>query len=410
MNSLLADPVHEWNDQQRLILKNLWINSLQNRADESNRFVNNPAATELGHRIFFDKRFSANGEIACASCHLPDKYFTDGLATGKGIKTVNRNTPTVVGASQFTWLFHDGRADSLWAQATGPLENELEHGGNRAQFAHLVYNDETLRGLYEKLFGPMPDLGDTDRFPVNAGPVKDATASGNWKAMSKQDQQTITDIFVKLAKAIAAYETLLQPAASRFDHYVEALINNRPGELDKHLSNQEVKGLRIFIDDAKCITCHSGPLFTDMGFHNISVQPPEGRKHDEGRMAGAREVIDSPFNCRSKYNDAHTENEQQRCDELKYMVMDRHETQGAMKTPSLRNIAKTAPYMHAGQYKTLRDVLKHYNDPPPVKFRLSELFLQVDLNEYQFDALEAFLKSLDSPIAADERWLQPPSN
>lgn len=400
--------LHQWSEQERTFLRTMWIGSLQPKQDASNRLVDNAQAVELGHKLFFDTRFSANGKVSCASCHVPKKFFTDGLKTGKGIAELSRNTPTVVGSSQQTWFFHDGRADSLWSQALLPLENEKEHGGNRGQYAHIIFNDKALRQRYEALFGAMPDLSNRKRFPSQAGPVKDSAALKNWNGMANGDQRSVTDIFVNMGKVIAAYETTLQPGPSRFDHYVKALLDNQPDVAKQQLSDEEVKGLRIFVSKAKCITCHSGPLLTDMGFHNISVQPPEGKKHDVGRFAGAKEVMKSPFNCRSTYNDAHDNNNKANCDELKYIVMDRHETQGAMKTPSLRNVAKTAPYMHAGQYKTLRDVIKHYIDPPPVKFRLSELFLQVDLNEQELNQLEAFLNSLNSNISTPEAHLAPP--
>lgn len=178
--------------------------------------------------------------------------------------------------------------------------------------------------------------------------------------------------------------------------------------MHKSLTPLEENGLRIFVREARCITCHSGPLFSDQGFHNISVQPEDGHPHDWGRYKGARKLLENPFNCRSQYNDSHSGELASPCDELKHMVMSRHETQGAMKTPSLRNISKTAPYMHAGQYASLRDVIEHYNTPPPARFRRSELFLQVDLTETEMDMLEAFLKSLDSDIISDRKYLKSP--
>jgi len=393
-----------WSDTERAIIKNLWIGSLTINTDNTNRVINDPLAIQFGHNLFFDKRLSANGKIACASCHQPDKFFSDGLTTGKGLSVVIRNTPSIVGASQHTWFFHDGRTDSLWSQALGPIENELEHGSNRSHVAKTIYNDPTLRKQYVKLFGTMPKLSDSKRFPNQAGPVKDAIALKNWQTMSTADKKSVTEVFVNAGKAIAAYESVLQPAASRFDRYAEGVVNNNKLLLSE-LSDNEIKGLRIFISQAKCITCHSGPMFTDKGFHNISVQPLGNNKPDWGRYRGARDVLTNPFNCHSRYND----NKEKSCDELEYIVRNRHKTQGAMKTPSLRNVARTAPYMHAGQYKTLREVIKHYNDPPPVVFRRSELFLVVDLNNDEISQLEAFLKSLNSPINAKPGLINRPN-
>lgn len=410
---------HRWSASEIALLKSLWIGNLKHKVDETNRVVTNLEVIKLGHKLFFDKRFSLDGKVACSSCHHPNKYFTDGLATAKGIANVTRNTPTIVGSSQHTWFFRDGRADSLWSQALGPLENVLEHGGNRTQFAHIVFNDRLLRQSYEDVFGKMPDISNLKRFPEHAGPVENKAASQAWQNMRRQDKKIITDIFVNLGKALAAYETQLQPAASRFDFYIRALVENNTTEMQKHLSIQEVKGLRVFLSKAKCTVCHSGPMLTDNGFHNISVPArvnqnntdqadKAGIKNDWGRYIGARQVLKNPFNCRSQYNDAAGQQGIKNCDELEYIVMDQHETQGAMKTPGLRNVAKTAPYMHAGQYKTLREVIEHYDNPPPVTFRKSELFLNFDLDEQEVDNLEAFLKTLNSPINAAPELLVSP--
>ena len=402
--------VVKWSDQHLAILKTLWIRENQSEKDSSNAVVDNPVAISLGHKIFFDTRFSASGKISCASCHQPERFFSDGLDTGEGLKKVSRNTPSIVGASHNTWFFHDGRNDSLWSQALGPLENPLEHGGNRNQFAHIIFADQILRKQYELLFGPLPDISNKKRFPKQAAPVKNKDVNKAWKAMAKDDQKLITDIFVNIGKVIAAYETQLQPAPSRFDNYVKALLENNINDIKNNLSDSEIKGLQIFIGKGKCTTCHSGTMFTDKGFHNISVQPRIPEKYDWGRYAGAQQVIKSPFNCRGEYNDTPAVNGVNQCDELKYIVMGRHETFGSMKTPSLRNVSRTAPYMHAGQYKTLREVLKHYNDPPHLTNRQSELFLDIDLNENELNQLEEFLRALNSPIAADPTLLIKPNS
>lgn len=403
----LADDI-KWSKQQLDILKTLLIDSTKAEKDPSNAVVDNPLAIELGHKVFFDSRFSANGKISCASCHKPERFFSDNLDTGEGIKKLNRNTPTIVGASRNTWFFHDGRNDNLWSQALGPLENEKEHDGNRSQYAHLIYSDIDLKKTYEETFGLMPNISDIKRFPKNAGPVKDKAVANAWKAMSQQDQKIITDIFVNIGKSIAAYETQLQPAASRFDLYVKSLLKNNNDE-NNHLTEDETKGLQLFIGKGRCTTCHSGSMLTDKGFHNISVQPRVEGKFDWGRYTGAKEIIKSPFNCRSEYNDTPSNNREQQCDELKYMIMNRHETFGAMKTPSLRNVSRTAPYMHAGQYKTLQEVLEHYVDPPPLTNRRSELFKDINLSDEEMRQLEAFLHTLDSKIDADKTLLVKPN-
>jgi len=397
---------HRWDAGQISTLENLWLKNLEPKKDITNRVVDDPDAATLGKKLFFDTRFSADGNIACATCHKPELHFTDGLAQAKGLAQTKRNTPTIVGASQHTWYFVDGRTDSLWAQAMGPIENHLEHGSSRNHFSHEIYKDADLRAGYERVFGPMPDISDLSRFPYHAGPIKkDKTASKAWRSMNKTDRKIINNIFVNSAKAIAAFETQIQPKSSRFDNYVEALINKDSNKMLSTLTTDEAAGLKVFIDmdKGKCMICHNGPLFTDLEFHNIATPPLNVKRYDFGRRKGVSQVKRNSFNCLSEYNDS----KDRSCDELKYMVFHEEETMAAFKTPSLRNVTKTAPYMHAGQYKTLSEVIKHYNKPPPTKVGMNKL-LDIDLSDLEIKQLEDFLKTLDSPIAADISLLSKP--
>jgi len=400
---------HDWDDDwdaaDLRVLRRLSIASLPESPHvNSNAVAKNPVAMELGQRIFFDKRFSANGQVACASCHKPELYFTDGLKTSQGVGTVARNAPTIVGASYHVWFFHDGRADSLWSQALGPLEHPLEHGGTRSQYAHLIYADKTLRQLYEKLFGPMPNLSDSNRFPANAAPIRsNRAATNNWNKMKPADRKAITQVFVNMGKAIEAYERKLIPGPSKFDRYVEAAVKKDKAKMKNLFSDKELAGLQTFMGKGNCMICHNGPMFTDFGFHNTATPPRDVRKYDFGRSKGIHKLKKSPFNCLGEYNDA----KEKQCDELKYLVIHKEEIYAAFKTPSLRNVSKTAPYMHAGQYKTLPDVLKHYAEPPPTKVGMSDL-LPVKLDDKDLLQLEAFLHTLDSEIEADPRWLKAP--
>lgn len=395
---------HDWNDDDLRVLRRLWIESLPDTPPvNTNAVANNPDAARLGQHIFFDRRFSVSGQVACASCHKPEHYFTDGLETARGVGSVTRNAPTIVGASYHIWFFHDGRADSLWSQALGPLEHPLEHGGNRSQYAHLVYADKTLHQLYVKIFGAMPNLSNNDRFPVNAAPVKNNwTAANNWKKMNPEDRKAVTQVFVNIGKAIEAYERKLIPGPSKFDRYVEAAINKDKAKMKKLFSDKELAGLRTFMGKGNCMLCHNGPMFTDVGFHNTATPPRDVKKYDFGRSKGVHQLKKSQFNCLGEYNDK----KEKQCDELKYLIIHKEEIYAAFKTPSLRNVTKTAPYMHAGQYKTLPDVLKHYQSPPSTKVGMSDL-LPVKLDDMDLDNLEAFLRTLDSPINADPKLLSP---
>ena len=391
---------HKWSNSEIRVLESLSLSNFVPRHDSTNRVVNNTDAVKLGQKLFFEKRFSADGTVACASCHKPELFFTDGLPQAVGLQQTNRNAPSIVGASNHIWFFLDGRVDSLWAQALHPIENTLEHRSSRGQFAHTIYSDPELKRDYEKVFGPMPDISDKTRFPLNAGPINIKEVKNTWNKMSPADQKIITGIFVNGAKAIAAYETRLQPAPSRFDKYAIAISNGNIDMAAQVLNKDETTGLRIFLDKGKCFICHNGPMFSDLGFHNIGTPPLNVKKYDYGRSKAVRRVKNNEFNCLSEYNDAKDKS----CDELKYMVFHDEDTLAAFKTPSLRNVTKTAPYMHGGQYKTLADVIKHYNDPPATKVGMNKL-LDIDLTDKEMNQLEAFLRTLDSEIKAPSSLL-----
>jgi cytochrome c peroxidase len=233
-----------WTDGEIALLKTMVIDTMPALPEKlTNKYASNPKAAELGHKLFFDKRFSANGEVSCSTCHQPDKYFTDGLKISKGIDTVKRNAPTVVGINQSKWFFHDGRADSLWSQALGPMEAAKEHGGNRAMYAHIIYKDKNYKKEYEKIFGKMPNLSNTKKFPGYAGPTKDRHAAQAWKSMQPEDRKAITQIYVNMGKAIAAYEHKLRPAPAKFDHFAKAVIYKDAVAMQKSMSNDVAAGL-----------------------------------------------------------------------------------------------------------------------------------------------------------------------
>ncbi|HSK88662.1 MAG TPA: cytochrome c peroxidase, partial [Anaerolineales bacterium] len=380
-----------WHDDELATLKTLWIGNLPSLpVDPSNKYADDPHAARFGQKLFFDTRFSSNGKVACATCHLPEQLFQDGTPLAHGVGTTNRRTMTIIGTAYSPWLFWDGRKDSQWAQALGPLESPVEHGGNRTLYAHLIakfYADE-----YTALFGPLPDLSD---LPRNAGPVADAQAAANWEAMSPSDRETVTRIYVNMGKSIAAYERHLNPDASRFDQYVEAILNNDP-LAEEILTPNELAGLKLFIGKANCTNCHSGPLFTNNDFHNTGVPPAKDLPEDLGRGMGAQQVLADEFNCLSRYSDAQPD----QCLELKFLVIDEHQQERQFKPPSLRNVTQRGPFMHAGQFATLEEVLRHYNTAPEAPVGHSELE-PLNLDEKQIAQLIAFLKTLDSPIHAE---------
>jgi cytochrome c peroxidase len=391
-----------WTAEERATLEGLWLGSLEPLpADPSNRYADDPRAAELGHRLFFDSRFSANGEVACASCHSPGLNFTDGLPLSKGVGAVSRKSMTITGTAYSPWLFWDGRKDSQWAQALAPFESPVEHGIDRGTVAQLVH--EHYRGAYEALFGILPELDNPSRFPVPAGPVDNAAARANWERVASKDQEAVTRVFVNVGKAIAAYERRIVPGPSRFDRYVEALLDGDADTAETALVQDEIAGLRLFIGKAHCTDCHNGPLLTNNDFHNTGVPARAELPQDLGRALGARQALEDEFNCLSPYSDAGPGD----CAELRFLKLDDHQLERAFKPPTLRNVEEAAPYMHAGQFATLRDVLEHYNRAPEAPAGHSELG-PLNLSDRELEQLEAFLRSLSGPLQAPEGFLSSP--
>ena len=399
INACTALGQPRWSKDELATLRGLWIGSLPSLpADPSNKYADNPEAAAFGQKLFFDTRFSSNGKVACATCHLPDKQFQDGIPLAHGVGTTTRRTMTIIGTAYSPWLFWDGRKDSQWAQALGPMESAVEHGGNRTLYAHLVaeyYADE-----YTALFGPLPDVSN---LPLNAGPVADSEAAANWDAMSPQDKEAVTRIYVNMGKSIAAYERHLIPGESRFDQYVDAVLKEDYKSANQILTGDEIAGLKLFISEAHCTNCHNGPLFTNNDFHNTGVPSAQGLPEDTGRAQGAQQVQADEFNCLSSYSDAQPD----QCSELNFMVIDEHQQERQFKPPSLRNVFNRGPFMDAGQFATLEEVLNHYNTAPEAPAGHSELE-PLNLSDTQLAQIIAFLKTLDSAINADPKWLTKP--
>ncbi|MGH2537357.1 MAG: cytochrome-c peroxidase [Candidatus Promineifilaceae bacterium] len=388
-----------WSEQEIARLRGLWVGALGPPPPQpSNRVADDPRAAALGQRLFFDKRFSANGQVACVTCHQPERNFQDSMTLAQGLSLSQRRTQSVIGAAYSPWLFWDGRKDSLWAQALEPLESAAEHGTDRTRYAHLIAAH--YRAEYEALFGPLPPF---DSYPANAGPNAGPAAQAAWQAMPAEGQNAVNQVLANAGKAIAAYERLLRPGPAPFDAYLEATLAGRPDEAAGQLSPEEVAGLRLFIGPAGCVNCHSGPLLTDNAFHNTGVPPLGTLPADPGRQLGAALVLSDEFNCLSPYSDA----DPQACGRLRALMVEGQAPAGAFRTPSLRNVVERAPYMHAGQFITLGEVVAHYNAAPPAALGRTEL-RPLALSAAEIDGLVAFLRSLSGPPAADPRWLQAP--
>jgi cytochrome c peroxidase len=392
-------PVRDsWNAAELTVLASLRLSQLPpTPLDPSNAFEASPAAIDFGRRLFNDKRFSQNQAVSCASCHDAKKQFQDGLPVGKGVGTGVRRTMPIVGSGHSPWLFWDGRKDSLWAQALGPLEDAAEHGGNRTRYAQLIQTH--YRTAYEGVFGKMPDVA---RAPSDASPGGTPAEKAAWKAMDASARQDVNRVFANMGKAIAAFEKTLIHGETNFDRYVEGMVRGDPGA-QQSLNPQEVDGLRIFVGKGQCVTCHNGPLFTDQSFHNTGVPPRDASKPDLGRASAIAKVQSDEFNCLGEFSDAKAS----QCQELRFLTTDDPKLVGAFKTPSLREVSLRPPYMHAGQFASLEDAITHYVRAPAAAVGHTELAhgapghterKPIRLSDQEIKALAAFLGTLSSPI------------
>ncbi len=402
-----AHATRSWTAEERATLRSLSLSSLGPLpADPSNRHADDPRAAALGQRLFFDSALSGNGKVSCATCHDPAREFQDGTPLAQGVGTTARRTMPVAGTAHSPWFFWDGRADSQWAQALGPLESAVEHGGTRTQYAHEV--GRRYRAEYEAVFGPLPRL---DGLPQHAGPVTDTAWRAAWARIPAARQEDITRVYANIGKAIAAYERRVAFAPTRFDRYVDAELAGRPHTPGTSLSEDEREGLRLFMGKASCVNCHNGARFTDDHFHNTGVPlPTVALPFDSGRAVGVRQAVAGEFACTSRYSDAKDDD----CDELRFAATEGEELVRAYKTPSLRGVAERAPYMHAGQIATLAEVVSHYDRAPATPAGHSEL-KPLTLSARERAQIEAFLRALSAPPTAPptgsrvERWAAGPA-
>jgi len=383
-----ANQTSPWSEAEEDLMRTLWLESLPALPpDPTNQYADDPRAVAFGAELFSDTRFSSNNEVSCATCHIASKDFQDGLQLAQGVGTTDRRTMPIAGTAYSPWLFWDGRKDSQWAQALGPLENPVEHGGTRTFYVKLI--QAHYKTEYEALFGALPDFSDVSRFPVPAAPIEDEVAAANWAGMSEEDRETVTLVYVNMGKAIAAFERTIMPRTSRFDLYVEAVLADDISAARDIFTADEEAGLKLFLNEANCTRCHNGPLLTDNDFHNTGVPAVADLPEDTGRARGAQQVLADEFNCLSVYSDAAPED----CKELRFMLVESEELERAFKTPSLRDVANRAPFMHAGQFWTLDEVLMHYNKAPDAPKGHSELEV-LNLSESQLQKIIVFLKTL----------------
>jgi cytochrome c peroxidase len=282
--------------------------------------ADNPQSSDkilLGKQLYFDPRLSKDNTISCATCHNPQKGWSDVGPTSTGIngQKGGRRSPPVSNAAYIPLQFWDGRAPSLEEQAKGPIINPVEMGNTHVAMIDTLKNISGYKEQFRNVFG-------TDIITVDL-----------------------------VAKAIAAFERTVVTNDSPFDRYVR-------GDKDA-LSDLEKKGLETFNGKGHCTSCHWGGNFTDGRFHNLGVTPAVPGKPDPGRY----EVTKNPGDM------------------------------GAFKTPTMRDVALRAPYMHNGSEKTLEDVVDLYNeggrtgDP-----NLDPLIVPLGLTDFEKKAIVEFMK------------------
>ncbi len=388
VSTVKADDVHRWSEKEVETLRSLWLFSLPPvPKSPSNAVADDPMAAELGKKFFFDTRFSGNSKVSCGTCHREDYVFTDNLPVAHGMGFTARRTMPLAGMAYMPWLFWDGRKDSLWSQALGPLESTVEHGISRTFCARIIL--DFYQSEYEAVFGPVMEMKAFRNLNARPG-LDDPEAYKAWVNIPFDQRAEVNRIYANMGKAIAAYVRTIMPGPARFDTYVEALLKNDRLRMKQIFSDREASGLRLFIGKGKCTNCHTGPLFTNGDFHNIGVGEKEGRPADRGRADGIIQVLSDEFNCLGEFSDA----EPSDCAELRFIDTRTEKYAGAFKTPTLRNVADRPPYMHAGQLKTIREVLEFYRsaDNPELGHG--------DLTDDELDQLEAFLGTLGGPIVS----------
>ena len=330
--------------------------------DPTNRVSGKPDAIELGTQLFFDSRLSGTGTKACASCHVPERNWTDNLRRGMGLAELDRNTPTLMNVRGQRWYGWDGAADSLWSQSLRPIVDARELGATPRHVAELVRNDEQLSCRYRRAFGARPSASDDEA------------------------------VFVDVGKSLAAFQETLMAGRTPFDQFRDALARGeRPAAWS--YSEPAQRGLKIFIGKGGCTSCHAGPNFTSGEFFKTGLSrfEPLG-KPDPGRPAGILQLRESRFNLLGPYNDdptgasaAHTR-----------LAASGSGNVGAFKVPSLRNLILTAPYGRDGGVETIAEVVRHYSGLDPVRLHAGAGPGPLNLTTREQTDLVVFLESLST--------------
>ena len=418
---------------------------------------------KFGKLLFFDPRLSSNSEIACASCHQPAFAFSEPKPVASGIDSINRNTPPLINLAQNSWFFWDGRSDSLASQAFGPLFHPKEMGLTPVSFvkkvgALFLKEYEQTFGKFPNVIAKIPEDGlfhiHGEKRPISieqaayglatvssftllddilsraldqkiapAALLARMSLERTVKLNEFKNKEPITAhnlttyqleqlelVLLNSALALEQYQKGLIAKQSPFDNFLRNVKSTRDIQtsLTTEFGPEELDGLKIFVGQGNCTLCHSGNNFTDQGFHNIGLGLNETVDLEElpiGRAQGVVDVLSSNYNCNSNQLKKRRKalgipNQSEGCKELNYLAIDNRELVGAFKTPTLRNVELTAPYMHDGRMQTLEEVIEHY-DTLNVRTNIGhreESLKPLGISKKRKIKLIAFLRSLTSPI------------
>lgn len=335
-------------------------------ADPTNRFADNPQAASLGNRLFHDPKLSVCGTVSCASCHDGDgRTVQTALADGCNGGVTGRNPPTILNVGYERWFMWDGRADRLWNQAILPMTSPIEMGSNST----IVRNQLTASylGEYTELFGKTPQDTEDDEVLANVG------------------------------KLMQAYERTVNRSRAPFDDDVKRFIAAAEVSAAEAEKDPAYLGLKTYVRKGQCIICHKGVTMTDHLFHNIGVK--DSTPGAPGQTAAVEEMLDWKFNAAGPYSDNRSGQDATRLGALRATLAEkRAEMEGAYKTPTLRNITLTAPYMHTGEVATLEDVIEFYDkggdEDGSFVGRKTDTIKSLDLNAKEKAALLKLLESM----------------
>lgn len=409
LGAALADRQHPTSPEETVAVSPEQVRRIQSMgwpgpppADPTNRYAESDTAAELGHALFFDRGLSASGDVSCATCHRPDRAFSDGRRTAVGMGAGPRRTMTVLDAAHQRWLGWDGRADTLWSQALQPIERDIELGSSRRSALERVAAEPMLRQRWMAAFGEEPIA------------AKDATV------------EQIDAAFAKLGKAIAAYERRLVTGPSQLDRWVAEWKRGGGTAVlhpNEHMTASALRGLALFTGRAGCWQCHGGQTLSDGEFHALGAPGrPErggGVSSDAGRYGGVDVLKSSSFTAAGPHSDAPA-GEQAKLVQSLVRAPDQF---GAMRTPSLRHAALGGPLFHEGQFDSLEEVVRFYSTldgAQSLDHHQEQVLTRLDLSAQEMADLVTFLRSaagsppplawLGDPWAPKEKAAPPAEN